>query len=273
LINSIESFEKVYDFDLMQNSGHLTGYRINSDEHIKLIAEAIGLLGSEKTMRNKYGNGNSFLFAMGDGNHSLATAKTIWENFKKDNTGSSSLMNHPSRWALVELVNIFSEGIEFEAIHRVIFNASPAEFLAMLDKDPDFRIVERTELNDVISFVEANNTNQTCGYSIAGRYGTIEALNPDSSITAGTFQNVIDNYIKTETPAVVDYIHGIDVTDELGKKPGNIGIFLPSIEKETFFQTVIDEGAFPRKTFSMGEAFEKRFYVETRKIKSERGSL
>lgn len=267
LINDVDSFEKVYDFDLMMDSGRLTGYRITSEKHISQIAEAVNSLGSPDTLITKYGSGNSFVFAMGDGNHSLATAKTIWENYKKDNAANSDIMEHPSRWALVELVNIFSDGIEFEAIHRVLFNASPENFLKILQTNPDFKLTKMSSLDELISSIETINTTQICGYSTAEGYGTIEALNPDSSIAAGTIQTLIDNYLKTETGAAVDYIHGIDVTDKLGRKPGNVGIFLPSIAKDTFFQTVINDGAFPRKTFSMGEAFEKRFYMETRKIK------
>ncbi len=267
LTAKLSEFQKVYDFDLMMDSGHLTGYRVNSEKHIALISKAVETLSSQETLQDKYKSDKAFVFAMGDGNHSLATAKTIWENYKKKNSGNPEYMSHPSRWALVELVNIFSDGIQFEAIHRVLFNASPDTFLSGLKNNPDFRISELDNLPGILEIINNPGKRQICGYRTSKGYGIIEALNPESSIIAGTIQNHIDNYLKQITDASVDYIHGIDVTDELGEKDGNIGVFLPSIEKDTFFQTVIDDGAFPRKTFSMGEAFEKRFYVESRKIR------
>ncbi|MDC7225486.1 MAG: DUF1015 domain-containing protein [Spirochaetales bacterium] len=266
-IEETDNLDSVYDFELMMGSGHLSGYRIKSDKHIARIAEALAILGSTETMKAKYNSDNAFLFAMGDGNHSLATAKTIWENYKKENVDSAELMTHPSRWALVELVNIYSEGIQFEAIHRAVFNCSPADFLNKAEVSGKFRITEKESLDEVMKITDSSPELQTCGYSTANGYGIIESLSPDTSIAAGTFQNFIDEYLSENPASSVDYIHGVDVTDELGRKPSNIGLFLPAIAKNTFFQTVIDDGAFPRKTFSMGEAFEKRFYVEARKIK------
>lgn len=266
LIESKESMKKVYDFDLMMDSGHLTGFRVDSETHLNSLAGAIENLGSTEKLKERYNSDNPFLFAMGDGNHSLATAKTIWENYKKEHSADADLMEHPSRWALVEIVNIYSEGIEFEAIHRAIFNINSEEFLEKLKADGQFKITETGNTDEMMKAVDNAGQAQICGYSCSDGCGLIEALKPTSSIIAGTIQNFIDSYLENSEGSV-DYIHGIDVTDELGRKEGNIGIFLPAISKDTFFQTVIDDGAFPRKTFSMGEAFEKRFYVETRLIK------
>ncbi|HAK45085.1 MAG TPA: DUF1015 domain-containing protein, partial [Spirochaeta sp.] len=218
-----DKLENIYDFDLMMNSGHIRGYRVDSDEHIAGIASALSKLGSAKAMKNKYNSNSSFLFAMGDGNHSLATAKTIWEDFKKNNAGEDGLMEHPSRWALVELVNIYSEGIEFEAIHRAVFNISPDNFLQKASDSGKFKLTEKNSLKEIMNIIDSNPSVQTCGYCSKGSYGIIEAVNPDSSIAAGTFQNFIDSFINHNSEASVDYIHGIDVTDELGKKDGNIG--------------------------------------------------
>ena len=267
LTENIKNFEKVYDFDLMMDSGHLSGYRIDSPEYITQIARAFEKLGSAEVLKSKYNSEKGFLFAMGDGNHSLATAKTIWETYKANNPDKPGLMEHPSRWALVELVNIFSDGIEFEAIHRIIFDVNQEKFFKELADNPDFKVLNKNSLEEVIKTVDSPEGRQICGFSHSKGFGIIEALNPDSSIIAGTIQNYLDEYLKNHTDTSIDYIHGIDVTAELGRRDGNIGFFLPAIAKETFFQTVVDDGAFPRKTFSMGEAFEKRFYVETRKIK------
>jgi len=266
LIESRDSLEKLYDFNLMMDSGSLEAYRVNSTEQLNKLGEAVEKLGNPEKLKNRYNSEGAFLFAMGDGNHSLATAKTIWENYKKEHASEPDLMNHPSRWALVELVNIYSEGIEFEAIHRALFDIDSNEFMNALSSTGEFRLTEAVNLDEMIKKVDNSGGRQICGYCHDKGFGLIEALKPTSSIIAGTIQNFIDNYLKTHGGSV-DYIHGVDVTDELGRKPGNLSIFLPAILKETFFQTVIDDGAFPRKTFSMGESFEKRFYVETRFIK------
>ena len=258
---------KIYDFDLMMNSGHLTGYLVDNEKHLKMISEAISKLGAPETLQKKYQSSRPFIFAMGDGNHSLATAKTIWESYKAEHSKDPDCMNHPARWALVEIVNIFSEGIEFEAIHRVLFNCDPERFLSGLQQSEDFNVSNTADLNSMLKQIEDARDKQLCGFCSEDGYGIIEALNPDSSIIAGTIQNYIDKYLSDTRKASVDYIHGVDVTEKIGRENGNVGIFLPAIAKDTFFQTVIDDGAFPRKTFSMGEAFEKRFYVESRKIK------
>jgi hypothetical protein len=267
LTQELGSLDKVYDYDLMMNGGHLTGYRVKSGRHLNRVAEAIQNLGAQETLKRKYDEDAAFLFAIGDGNHSLATAKTIWENYKRENAGAPELMNHPSRWALVELVNIYSEGIEFEAIHRVLFDISEDDFFKDLAESGNFRLIPAENLDEALKIIDQESSRQVCAFSNSGSYGIIEALNPDSTIIAGTIQNFIDSYIDKKPSGYVDYIHGIEVTDELGGAKGNIGLFLPSISKAAFFQTVMKEGAFPRKTFSMGEADEKRFYTETRKIK------
>ncbi len=264
-INETADLTEVYDFDLMMESGHITGYRIDSDEHISRIADALAVLGSPDEQNKKYGTDASFLFAMGDGNHSLATAKTIWENLKKDNPGNTAIMNSPARWALVELVNIYSEGIAFEAIHRVLFNCTPEAFFEYAS-NAGFKIIRKDSLQAVLEIIDGNPEVQSCGFCTENGYGIIEAQHTESSIAAGTFQNLIDGFIAGNTGAVVDYIHGSDVTEQLGCRKNNIGFFLPAIRKDTFFRTIVEDGTFPRKTFSMGEAFEKRFYIEARRI-------
>ena len=184
------SFEKVYDFDLMMDSGHLTGYRIDSEEHLSAVAEALQELGSAENLQKRYDSKNPFLYAMGDGNHSLATAKTIWENYKKAHAGDPNLMEHPSRWALVEIVNIYSEGIEFEAIHRVLFDIDKDNFLSKLKAGGNFKLTPAENIGDIMKTVDnCIEGKQICGYCCEDGMGTIEALNPDSSIIAGTIQN------------------------------------------------------------------------------------
>ena len=267
LTEDTENLEKVYDFDLMMNSGHIAGYRVNSAGHLNSISAALEKLGNMENLKSRYNSDAPILYAMGDGNHSLATAKTIWETYKKNNSSDPRLMQNPSRWALVELVNIYSKGIAFEAIHRVLFNLNPADFLTSLRESGDFKVNYTDSLESAIEEIEKAGSSQLCAFCHDDKTGIIEALTPSSSVTAGTIQKFIDSYLETNSEASVDYIHGIDVTRDLGSRTGNIGIFLPAISKDTFFKTVIKDGAFPRKTFSMGEAAEKRFYIECRAIR------
>ncbi len=262
-----ESLEKVYDFELNNKSGHLTGYRINSQEKLEQIAAAFEKLGSADTAKKMYGTENRLLFAMGDGNHSLATAKTIWEDYKKNNASDPQLMSNPARWALVEIENIYCEGIEFEAIHRILFGLDYDNFVSAATTDGSFSVTAASDFNEALSLMTENAEVQRCAFVTDKGAGVITARKPDSSIAAGTFQNFLDAYLEKNADTKIDYVHGLDVTEEIGSKSGNMGIALPSIAKDSFFRTVINDGAFPRKTFSMGEAFEKRFYVEARKIK------
>ena len=262
-----ESFEKVYDFELNNDSGHLTGYRISARDKLEQIAAAFDRLGSVENARSMYGTDNRLLFAMGDGNHSLATAKTIWEDYKKANASDPELMNNPARWALVEIENIYCEGIEFEAIHRVLFGLDYDDFISAVKSEESFTVTPTTDFKEALTLMTEDTKIQRCAFVTEKGSGIITAQEPDSSIAAGTFQNFLDVYLEKNQDVKIDYVHGLDVTEEIGTKKGNMGIALPSIAKESFFKTVINDGAFPRKTFSMGEAFEKRFYVEARMIK------
>lgn len=233
------SFEKVYDFDLMKGSGHITGYLIpesNTIEHDlnKLISE--------------YGDDdNILLYAVGDGNHSLATAKECWNNIKQ-NLPDSQKETNPARYALVELVNIHDESLEFEPIHRVLFDCEPK------------KVIE-----EMCKFYETGDDGQRITYTYADKQGEIYIKNPPSKLSVGTLQKFLDEYI-AKNGGRIDYIHGDDVVKRLSANAGNIGFILDSMEKSDLFVSVIEDGALPRKTFSMGEAKEKRFYLECRKI-------
>ena len=192
------------------------------------------------------------LFAVGDGNHSLATAKQCYENLKKV-TPESEWANLPARYALVEVVNNHDDALQFEPIHRVLFGVEPEAVLqAFLDFYPGAH--------------EGQGPGHTIAYTYAGHTGFVTVPEPKVQLAVGTLQAFIDEYLKTHG-GEVDYIHGDDVTDQLGAKPGNIGFKLPAMGKEQLFKTVMADGVLPRKTFSMGHAQDKRYYVEARKIK------
>ena len=244
--------EALYDFDLQQGGGHLRGWKLTA-EQMDAVADALTALCTPETMEHKYGlkDAAPLLFAVGDGNHSLATAKQCYENLKKV-TPESEWASLPARYALVEVVNNHDDALQFEPIHRVLFNVEPEQVLEALQAAyPGAH--------------EGTGEGHAIAYTYAGRSGVITVPQPKMQLAVGTLQAFLDAYLQ-EHGGEVDYIHGDEVTDELGSKPGNIGFKLPAMGKEQLFKTVMADGVLPRKTFSMGHAQDKRYYVEARKI-------
>ena len=244
--------EKVYDFDLMKNGGHIKGYVLKDKDADETLAKLEKL--ADKDLFNwKYGltDKEVLLFAMGDGNHSLATAKACYENLKKT-MSEEEYLNNPARYALVELVNLHSPALEFEAIHRVLFNVDVKDLFTELEKFYD------------ISYEKT--TGQKVDFVTSEKEETIWIKNPKSNIPVGSLQLFLDEYLKTHE-GKIDYVHGEDVTKELGRKVGNVGFILEAMSKNELFKTVTLDGALPRKTFSMGHSNDKRYYLEARKIK------
>ncbi|MBR3704953.1 MAG: DUF1015 family protein, partial [Oscillospiraceae bacterium] len=228
------------------NGGHVRGYAVTSEADVNAIYDALGSIAKHG------GDETPLLFAVGDGNHSLATAKTCYENLKKV-LPAEELKDHPARYALVEIENLHDDALQFEAIHRVIFDIKPEHLLdAFKAYYPGAH--------------EGEGEGHTVAYTYEGHTGFITVPNPKVQLAVGTLQNFLDAYLK-ENGGEVDYIHGDAITDELGAKPGNIGFKLPAMGKDQLFKTVIADGVLPRKTFSMGHAEDKRYYVEGRKIK------
>ena len=258
--------EKLYDFDLMLESGHLAGYAVNQ-EFENQVVDALRRLANSETFTAKYGvdkNQPVLLFAMGDGNHSLATAKAIWEKMKPQ-VG----MDHPSRYALVEIENVHDEGLEFEPIHRVLFGLKK-DLFGELEKTfgENLTYKQVASADEMVKAVDfARGEKQTIGLVGGGKnFGVLEITNPSSNLPVGTIQSFLDAFLNEGGAEKIDYVHGEDVTVKLGSQPGNAGFYLPGMNKSDLFKTVILDGALPRKTFSMGEAREKRFYMEARKI-------
>jgi len=258
--------EKLYDFDLMLDSGHLAGYAVD-EVHENQVIKALRGLARPETFAAKYGIGRDepvLLFAMGDGNHSLATAKAIWEKMKPQ-VG----MDHPSRYALVEIENVHDQGLEFEPIHRVLFGLKQ-DLFAELEKTFGANITYTPLANgaEMTQHVDsADGEEQAIGLVGGGRqFGVIKIAKPTSNLAVGTIQSFIDAFLKAGGAEKIDYVHGEDVVERLALQPGNAGFYLAGMHKSDLFKTVILDGALPRKTFSMGEAREKRFYMEARKI-------
>lgn len=251
LKNKVSEDDIVYDFDLMKNGGHVKGYLLN-EETMDEVDKGLKELADKEVFAKKYDVNNKevLLFAMGDGNHSLATAKACYEKLK-ETMSEEEYLNNPARYALVELVNLHSPALEFEAINRVIFNTNPEKLLNSLkeyyqiNKDGNGQEIE----------VITNDVNEKW---------YIE--NPKSNIAVGSIQIFLDEYLKNNE-GKIDYIHGEETTKNLAKQSGNVGFIFEAMPKNELFKTVILDGSLPRKTFSMGHSYDKRYYLESRKIK------
>jgi hypothetical protein len=242
-----------YICELMENGGQISGWTL-TERQKEQVTKALEVLANPDRFAEYYqAEGKELLlFAIGDGNHSLASAKAYWEKLKK-NVPKENWMKHPARYALVELVNLHDESLEFEAIHRVVFDVQPDQLLAALLKTyPGAKIGE--------------GTGHRFRFVYKDQEGTITVPNPEAQLEVGTLQRFLDAYLE-EQGGKVDYIHGENVVRDLTKQPNSIGFLLPCMSKDQLFPTVIFDGALPRKTFSMGEAHDKRFYLEARKIK------
>lgn len=336
LFEKKDSFDKLYDFELMQGGGHIRGWKVDDASSLSMTADALaGLAGLERPAELLNSEGGTvandnlsikaltapaspdeqpcsapLLFAMGDGNHSLASAKAHWENVKAALKlhDSSSVSEHPARYALVEVVNIHDEGLVFEPIHRVLFGIdsttvlqnvknicslvfngkSEAEYKlyssgAAMEADLKAAQDAAAASHYSTSAAVAQHRSKAAGtaadttpahppvhllpFILEGIYGLLSISNPQSSLEVGTLQSVLDELGRSGTSIEIDYIHGEQVVTELGSKKSHMGFFLPVLSKFDFFETIRQDGIFPRKTFSLGEAEEKRYYLECRCIK------
>jgi len=267
LDEQVMGFEELYDFDLMLDSGHLTGFSIHNDAVRENIVTALKDLIDPEVFAEKYnlkpGLYKPLLFAMGDGNHSLATAKAIWERIK-----SAVGMDHPARYALVEIENIHDPALQFEPIHRLAFDIKKdlaSEMQAFWGSRLNLKPVPSKDLMMEIVDEAAEPWHQIGMISPEG-YHLIEVRDPEDNLPVGTLQKFLDRLLEDGGAAAIDYVHGTEVLFEKGQTSGNAGFYVPGIDKSDLFRTVILDGALPRKTFSMGTAREKRFYMECRKI-------
>ena len=247
VFSSVTKGEKVYDFELMQDGGSIAGWLVEDRERLARAAEK---LADHELLRRKYGSAdNAIVFAMGDGNHSLAAAKRHWEEIKKE-LPESERESAPARYALAELVNIHDAAITFEPIHKVIFDTEPADFF--------------TEAKEFF----AGNAGEGRRIELVTGEG-MESLNI-SGLTIGQLIGKCEDFCKAYTErhgGYIDYIHGDCECVEMSQRFGCAGILLPRMEKAELFSSVMKSGPFPKKSFSIGHGNDKRYYLECRKIK------
>jgi hypothetical protein len=257
----------LYDFDLMLGSGHVRAH-LAADPALEAgIVHALEALAQPAEFARKCAVPEGtpvLLHAMGDGNHSLATAKTIWETAKKNGAPMDSRL----RWALVELVNLHDPALVFEPIHRVLFEQH-RPLLDVLREELGARctVTEVPTFEAARARVDAQSgAPHVFGVVHEAGCAVVEIAEPTSTLPVGTLQTFLDGYLKAGGAREIDYVHGDEAVTSLGRRPGNVGVYLPAMKKEDLFRTVVLDGALPRKTFSMGEAPEKRFYLEGRRL-------
>jgi len=242
LKNETDKFEKVYDQQLLMDGGHIRGYIING-ARAKELEKAIEAYCARKA--EQYGEAAPMLFAVGDGNHSLATAKACYEELKNSGAEAEKLVR--ARYAMVELENIRDDVQKFEPIHRLLTDVEPEAVLEYLE----------------------NNCGAAEGHAICwmagGKQGTIHLDREKGLLPVAVLQTALDKYLEANAGSI-DYIHGMDALEQLSAKPASIGFALEAVPKGDFFRGIAKDGVLPRKTFSMGEAQEKRYYLEARKL-------
>lgn len=253
----------IYDGDLMANGGHITGWALESKADIEGVEKALNLIAE----KNASPDGSTFLFAVGDGNHSLATAKAVWDEYKKEHPEDK---DSPVRYALIEIVNIYDTGLTFEPIHRVIFNIDNEALIKILAEKLNGNIKALDDADKVIKAVKDSWANFGFFYlDSEGKQKNVLLETKIKELAVARLQPEIDAFLKElqdQSKAEIDYIHGTDEVLKLGSKENSLGILLPPIAKDSFFETINGRGPLPRKSFSMGEADEKRFYLECRRL-------
>ncbi len=260
-----DTFSKLYDVELMQDGGHITGWFIPKSDETENILNMLDELSDPKIFSEKYNTSIDtpvLPFAVGDGNHSMATAKAYWENIKPTLSEDEKL-NHPARFILAELVNIHDESIIIEPIHRILFdvdieNLFQSAFKFFESKNAKCKIVDSANLN--------NPNLHAFPFKTKDKEGMLLIENSPYALPIASIQTFLDEYISKNHNTKIDYIHGDDVLSDLSSKDNSIGFFMPTPKKEDLFRGVIFDGVLPRKTFSMGDAREKRFYMEAKMI-------
>ena len=257
--------EPLYKGDLMCNGGSITGWGLSSDADLASVTDALNKIADANTAVD----GSTFLFAVGDGNHSLATAKAVWDEYKQEliagGAAESELAENPVRFALIEVVNIYDKGLTFEPIHRVIFNTDVAGLIKTLAQKLDGTVSEVASAAELDAAVKASWADFGFAYKDGGVQKYVLLKTGIKELAVSRLQPEIDEFLQGSA-AEIDYIHGSEEVLKLGERENAVGILLPPIAKDSFFETINGRGPLPRKSFSMGEADEKRFYLECRRL-------
>ena len=239
------ALETLYDFPLMMNGGHLTGYAVTDPGDIQSVYEALGRLAER----------SEILFAVGDGNHSLAAAKDLWDEIKQTLPPEAQAA-HPARFAMVEIGNIHDDSLCFEPIHRVLYGFDGDELLTELEAyavNKGWTLAAAEDAHGILVAYEGKEAELNIGAS-------------GEPLAVGALQTFLDDWMRDKPGLRLDYVHGEETARALAAQEKTVAFLLPAMHKDELFPAVKSMGTLPRKTFSIGEAHEKRYYMEARRI-------
>lgn len=269
-----ESLPLAYDTPLMFGGGHVRGWWVRGPERIQQIVNALrGLLATSQGTAT-----NPLLYAMGDGNHSFATAAEVWQEIKSAAGGLAAIADHPARHALVEIVNLHDDGLTFEPIHRVVFNVDHKALLAAMadyyrsqgSRVEIDAIEDRSRWQTICADLDESDDHHLPWVAGTREGAQVQGLltihQPAHVLEAVSLQEFLSGFGHENGELHVDYIHGVDTAERIGSQPGNVGLVSQVIDKHALFPTILADGPLPRKSFSLGEAEEKRYYLECRRL-------
>lgn len=242
-----DGMEKLYDFDLQQGGGHVAGWFVDGETAASTAAAFEALVD------------DGLLFAVGDGNHSLATAKQLWEERKKQGAADDD----PARYILLEVENIHDPGLAFHPINRVLFGVDADDLVAAMES-----ALGGAFAAGPAGSCRPDGRTHSVGITARGREGVVTFTAPGDRMTVEYVQDILDEYLSAHPPVSIDYVHDEQPVRDLAGVEGNAGIFLPPVDTAAFFDRIRTVGPYPRKTFSIGEAHEKRYYIEARRLKT-----
>ena len=258
--NRVKKQKPLYQGDLMMNSGSIKGWSVSNEYDIEYFRVSLQKLAEANTEKD----GSTFLFAVGDGNHSLATAKATWEEYRKNHPG---IKNCSMKYALIEIVNIYDTGLTFEPIHRVLFDINPDGLMDFIGSSLGGNIEYLNNFEDLKQRIDHSKSDFGFIFEKNGRTQFVFMKTGIKELPISQLQPAIDQFlVSCNKKGSIDFIHGADELLRLGSQKGITAIYLPPIDKDSFFATINGKGPLPRKSFSMGEADEKRFYLECRQI-------
>ena len=256
----VKKNKPLYEGELMMNSGSVKGWAVSSEYDIEYLRSTLQKLAEANTEKD----GSIFLFAVGDGNHSLATAKATWEDYKKNHP---DIKNCNMKYALIEIVNIYDTGLTFEPIHRVLFDIDSEGLMNFIGDKLGGKKEQLSSFDDLKKKIDNSKSDFGFIFEKNGKTEFVFMKTEIKELPISQLQPAIDQFLlNCNKKGSIDFIHGADELLRLGSQKGITAIYLPPIDKDSFFATINGKGPLPRKSFSMGEADEKRFYLECRQI-------
>ena len=256
----VKKNKPLYEGELMMNSGSVKGWAVSSEYDIEYLRSTLQKLAEANTEKD----GSTFLFAVGDGNHSLATAKATWEDYKKNHP---DIKNCNMKYALIEIVNIYYTGLTFEPIHRVLFDIDSEGLMNFIGDKLGGKKEQLSSFDDLKKKIDNSKSDFGFIFEKNGKTEFVFMKTEIKELPISQLQPAIDQFLlNCNKKGSIDFIHGADELLRLGSQKGITAIYLPPIDKDSFFATINGKGPLPRKSFSMGEADEKRFYLECRQI-------